>query len=663
MNTIAANSPASEDEFSSSVRMQQGTRKQSNHTKSAVPTASWITPDLTWTAEPSVFCIEVPVNDSDLVDFIATGVFDCSPSQHAKSKKTAIAMSCLIGRNSLRGQVWEAVWDRFKLKPAISGKEAETKIFAHCHGVFALPNKTTLCVLIGRYPAIVPNLWISEPLKAEAVTLLAKHKEDIAALNEKERLRQENWDKLRAERPDLPKHIWHVPEMPPISTAERLLHLLPIAVTFDFSASSDADGITRQAVGAITASKWQPSRDGSYACILCGPAGRRGKAVVSWVPHTGLPSYPEVRWAVQNGLPLTLQNPRIDTSSKPELEGPAEVAPLVGFEPDSTDLKSVFDDLNLEDSDFRSRVDDIRKVSETEGFEAIAWFQPYHIWTEASWGIYFDARKLDDLALSLLDDFRRQRVQGSQSLAALLAFSLTFAHELFHAQVEAVLSWQELNSRQPRHLRYKRNVYDPLRQTPEWLEEALANWSAWDWFRSQKTLALLTTMTSDLNGLERVVEAALDLSPPGYREWRLGNENATWRTFANQLITGKPKVSSRRLLFPIESVIKGPLPFDLLQSDIPLRFVGKGNIADRLQNHPATFNVPGRRELERALRYFRYILDPSGGKGGHQKWTGPDQRAFTLPTRDPVSRIVFQAFLQHFGIDKTTYVRQIRPNI
>src|SRR5579871_5839910 len=111
MNTIAANSPASEDESSSSVFMQQGTRKQSNHTKSAVPTASWITPDLTWTAEPSVFCIEVPVNDSDLVDFIATGVFDCSPSQHAKSKKTAIAMSCLIGRNSLRGQVWEAVWD------------------------------------------------------------------------------------------------------------------------------------------------------------------------------------------------------------------------------------------------------------------------------------------------------------------------------------------------------------------------------------------------------------------------------------------------------------------------------------------------------------------------------------------------------------------------
>ncbi len=631
--------------------------------KAAVRTASWITPDIMLTTEPSIFCIQVPVKDSDLVEFIATGAFDCSPSQQATSKKTAIAMSCLVGRNSLRGQVWEAVWDRFKLKPANSGKDAEAKILAHCHGIFALPNDTLLCVLIGRDPAVFPNLWMSEPLKAAAGALLAEHKEDIAKLKEKERLRQESWDKLRTERPDLPEHVWHVPEMPPISTVEPLLHLLPIAETLDFSASSDFDAITRLAVGAITASKWQPSRNGSYACVLCGPTGRRGKAVVSWVPYTGLPSYPEVRWAVQKGLPTALQNPRIDALFKPEMEGPTEDAALVGYEPDATNLNSVFEDLNLDDSDFRSRVDDIRKAGETEGFEAIAWFQPYHIWTEATWGIYFDARKLDDFALSLLDDLRRQRVQGSQSLAALLAFSLTYAHELFHARVEAVLSWQELNSRQPRHLRYKKNVYDALRQTPDWLEEALANWSAWDWFKSQDTLAMLATMTSDLNGLERTVEAALDLSPSGYRDWRLGNQNRTWRTFANQLITGNPNGSSRRLSFPLEGAIKGPLPFDLLQSDIPLRFVGKGNIADRLESHPATFNVPGRRELERALKYFRYILDPSGGKGGHQKWTGPDQRAFTLPTRDPISRIVFAAFLQHFGIDKTTYVRQIRPNI
>ena len=87
--------------------------------------------------------------------------------------------------------------------------------------------------------------------------------------------------------------------------------------------------------------------------------------------------------------------------------------------------------------------------------------------------------KLDDLALSLLDDFKSQHVQGgSHSLAALLAFGLVYAHELFHARVEAALSWHEVNTQQARHLRYKDRVYQALRETPEWLEEALANWSA-----------------------------------------------------------------------------------------------------------------------------------------------------------------------------------------
>ena len=73
--------------------------------------------------------------------------------------------------------------------------------------------------------------------------------------------------------------------------------------------------------------------------------------------------------------------------------------------------------------------------------------------------------------------------------------------------------------------------------------------------------------------------------------------------------------------------------------------------------------MPSRRELEKALKYFKHICDPSGGKGGHQKWVGPDQRAFILPTRDPVSMGVFKTFLQHLGIDKAAYVLEVRPNL
>jgi len=640
----------------------------SSSTTRAIRLESWIPPSFAWTTEPEVFCIEVPINDSDLVEFVAMGVLDCSPSHSSKHKSAAISTAALIaltnGRKSLCGQLGEAVWDRARLKPRVSWVKAGTKVVAHCYGVFVLPGDKSLCVLVGRDPPASANRWISEALKATADTLLAEHQDTMAAIDEEEAREKESWDALCERDPRMKDFCWRPQaRFPPSLTAELLLPLLPRAVTFQFPASAKPDTIVVSALAQIAASNLAPSRAGTYSGICCGPFGKRGTAVVTWVPHTGLPSYPEVRWAVQKGLPATLRNPRVDTTARPEPVALSDDKILVGFEPDATDLKNVFEDLTLDDSDFRSRVDDSKKASETEGFEAIAWFQPYHVWTEATWGIYFDARKLDDFALSLLDDFRARRVQGSQSLAALLAFSLTYAHELFHARVEAVQSWHELNSRQPRHLRYKKNVYDALRQTPEWLEEALANWSAWEWFGSQEAQALLATMSPDLERLEWVVEAALDLSPPGYRDWRLGRENVSWRTFTNQLSTGNPKGSSRRISLPLEGAVKGPLPFEFLQSDIPLRFVGKGNIADRLQSHPATFNVPGRRELERALRYFRYVLDPSGGKGGHQKWTGPDQRAFTLPTRDPVSRIVFTAFLQHIGIDKTTYVQQIRPSL
>ena len=63
------------------------------------------------------------------------------------------------------------------------------------------------------------------------------------------------------------------------------------------------------------------------------------------------------------------------------------------------------------------------------------------------------------------------------------------------------------------------------------------------------------------------------------------------------------------------------------------------------------------------LTEIHFQTTRSGGKGGHQKWTGPDQRAFILPTRDPVSVGVFKTFLQHLGINKAIYVREVRPNL
>jgi hypothetical protein len=633
---------------------------------------SWIPPSFAWMTAPDVFCIEVPIGDPDIVEFISTGTREVTV---CGTKKIALLVAAAIGKETLRGQLEEAVWAPAKLKPTDLRINAGTKVVAHCHAVFLLPDCKTLSVVVGRSKPVAPDTWISASLKANADVLLAEHHAKVAEFDKHIELKKQANDALKEHyKSDQNFGAWGdamvaIEELHhrPVVIVGPLLPSLPRAAKFPQPTSGDLEKLARAAIAAIAASGWPPSRDGNYAGILPGAAGRRSQGLVSWVPHPGLPSYPEVRWAVQRRLPVALRKPRIEQMGKPKFDtGTQPVQDSVqvhGFDPVSNDLKDALDDLQLDQSDFRNRVDDVRKDAKGHGFEAIAWFQPYHVWTEETWGIYFDARKLDDLALSFLDDFKSARVHGSHSLAALLAFGLTYAHEMFHARVEAALSWAEINAQQPRHLRYKERVYQALRETPDWLEEALANWAAWSWFNAPGIQSLVARMASNTEGLDRVVEASLDLAPPGYQEWRLGHQPGTWRTFANQLSTGNPKSNPASIGLPLESALTGPLPYDFQPADIPLRFVGSGVIADRLQSHPATFNVPPRRELERALKHFRHSLDASGGKGGHQKWTGPDQRAFILPTRDPVSPGVFKTFLHHVGIDKATYVRQVRPNL
>lgn len=629
---------------------------------------SWIPPSCAWTTATDVFCVEVMISDPYIVEFISTGAREVTLKG---TKKTARVCARMLGEKTLVGQFEKAVWVAAQLRPAGPRVKAGTKLVAHCHGVFLLPGEKSLCVVVGRAKPSSQDTWISTALKAKADTLLRDHQSKVAGFDEEmERKKQENeefYDRYAADIKQKFKDVAVKYDQRPVLTAVGLLPLLPRGATFAVPPSGRPEKIARSAVAAIADSTFPPSRDGTYVGILPTPAGRRARGIVSWVPHDGLPSYPEVRWAVQRRLPAALHKPRSLKPHRPKFDSgtqPVDDSVVVhGFDPRSADVHEALADLQLDQSDFRNRVDDVRRDMKNQGYEAIAWFQPYHVWTEETWGIYFDAQKLDDFAYSFLDEFRLQSVRSSHGLAAFLAFGLTYAHELFHARVEAALSWLEINALQPKHRRYKQRVYDSLRETPDWLEEALANWSAWDWFKSDAVQAVMVRGTTNSEGVERVVASSLDLSPPGYQEWRLGQEPSTWSAFATQLSTGNPKLTSLGLGLPLKSILTGPLPYDLQPSDIPLRFVGEGVIADRLQSHPAMFNVPSRRELEKALKYFKHILDASGGKGGHQKWTAPDQRAFILPTRDPVSTGVFKTFLHHLGIDKATYVRQVRPNL
>ena len=241
---------------------------------------SWIPPSFAWTTMPDAFNIEVPLNDPDIVELMSTGVREVTVKG---TKATAPVLARLIGRATLRGQLEESVWAPAKLKPTGSRIKAGTKVIAHCHGVFLLPDGKTLSVVVGRTKPVAPDSWMSASLKAEADALLAEHQAKVAEFDEHIRLKKQAQDALK-ERYKSDQNFGAFDEamvaieelyQRPVVTIEPLLQSLTRAAKFPQPTSGDTEKIAGAAIAAIAASGWPPSRDGNYAGILSGAAGRR----------------------------------------------------------------------------------------------------------------------------------------------------------------------------------------------------------------------------------------------------------------------------------------------------------------------------------------------------------------------------------------------------
>ena len=630
-----------------------------------------------WMHASNLFTVQASLSDSDVLAFIASGAHEVEVNL---SKKTVQLYSECKGFDSFRIQLELAAWSPSLLRPPLLTIKKGVKVLAHCYGVFSLPDPDSVLLLIGTTPPVHSVNWLLPCVVAEAVMLNNDHLNEVAQFEETIRIKKQQQEEFESslrresrycEKTDeqmnsLGRGFIAIEELyhRPVPRVDSLVKLLPKAIKFPIRSTTSEKRLKSRASLEITSAGWPASRDGQYEGIHSVDVNGKNLAVVYWDPYEGLPAYPEIRSTIQRRLSSALRAPRLTLFDRPKFKtGPLadiEIGVVRGMSPD---IFEALDDINLIDNDFRNRVERIKGELTENGFEAVAWFQPYHVWSESTWGIYFDARELDDLALAFWHELREKKTHGQQSDAARIVFGLIYAHEHFHASVEAGLSWLELNALQPRYLRYSKQVYDVLRDTPDWLEEALANWTSWSWFQSASIQNDLVQRGLKIEEIQKIVEAWLDLSPPGYRDWRVGDQIKTWRKFSTQLVTGQPALTKSGNSLPLDSIIKGPFPYDLRNDDIPLRFVGSGVIADRLQSHPSTLNEISRRELQRALKFYEHEVDPSAGAGSHEKWTGKDNRAFSVPMRDPVSGKVFKSFLKYVDIDKYTYVHNVRPKL
>lgn len=626
---------------------------------------------------PDQFALVVPATDPDVPYLIADGKLDIPV--HAPGAGTAAVIRLIMPDRPL----WAALIDALSNMKVGADVDDDECIRVHFHAVIAQPEGRELAVCVGFNPPDVEEAWIPKRLKDAAVVAVSVHRSQLAGI-EAERARKQIEDErfIASLPPDQRETFQRAAElgaaMRPFDPSISAVPLVPwcpwgMAVPVRSASPSVVEKAALAAIRSKPDPLHPPPRDGHYHCRVTSLNPKRVMALITWVPHMGLPPYPEVRAAVARRLPGAMRKPRL-TGATPPVFDTARLAPtsqpvgLGGFDARDPAWMDAF--AQVQEFDFGNRRDRSargREAMKAHGFEAIAWYQSHHSYSEEWWGIYFNAEMLDDAVCSLSDDLRRAGfTRGTDALASKLVVGLVYEHELFHARVDAASTWLELTACQARFRRYSENAYRPTFETADCLEEALANFWGWTWFKAEAELQHVYGVLTDGEKvkLERVAEAMLDLSPPGYDQWRHGYERDAWRVLATQVASGKVTMPAPGIALPMESMLRGALPFDFQPWDVPLYFAGDGQVASRLLSSPSTLNVPARKELRRALEHvYGYSLVPGGGKGSHEKWRGKDGRMFPVPRKDPVGRGVFDAFLNHFGIDKREYIERVRTAI
>jgi hypothetical protein len=111
------------------------------------------------------------------------------------------------------------------------------------------------------------------------------------------------------------------------------------------------------------------------------------------------------------------------------------------------------------------------------GSGAFASYLPWHIYAlskRTPWGIYLFAEPLLLWGYELTKTAKACGHNFTYEQGLSLAVQAAYRHELFHYHVERFAIRSEVLGRRPVYLPYRANVFIPNRNTPDWLEEALA---------------------------------------------------------------------------------------------------------------------------------------------------------------------------------------------
>ncbi len=613
--------------------------------------------------EPACFIVTVAAHFPDLLQYIVEGHLDLVAPPRSAHKRSEYMILLQIQRPAAAAVSTTLLRSEPKIAPG-------SQVRVYCRGAALLPGDMELGLLCSTKPGAAR--FISSELIAAAQRSINDHRSVLAKQAADRTLDELKDDQLveaadSTRREELRRLFEHSRTLrgampPPLPDARAFLHLFAPGVVVKLRAGEPEQIQLEKHLRRNPHGRHPPPRTGVFEAILAGGPGTF--ALCTWIPHFGRTPYPEIRAAVERLIPHALAQPRSPVVDPPAL--PLDVADQnsrdFSFDADDATWTDAFTDFDLR-MDFPDQAGKAAKAKIAQsGFDAFGWYAPWHEYTAGAWGIYIDAAALDELACSISEDLKRGRFRRrDDALAARYAWRLVYGHELFHARVEAGLSWSELHAVRAIYRPYIDGVYRKAFNTDDCREEALANFWAYRSAMAEGDAQQKKGLLSDeqRSALDEVVHAYLDMSPPGCRRWRDGESRSMWRVLATEAVQARVGVDRLPFALPLEALFQDALPFELLWTDdIPLRWVGTGRIAAALALHPSTMRLPSRKELRAVIQgHFGYRLVPGGGKGSHEKFMSPDSKhAYPLPQRDPVSPAVFAGFLRHFDLTKSQYL-------
>lgn len=250
--------------------------------------------------------------------------------------------------------------------------------------------------------------------------------------------------------------------------------------------------------------------------------------------------------------------------------------------------------------------------------DAFAFYLPFHYFYPQWWGIYLLAHGVEELGKILYQNAERELPETDCRTAARI---FLFGHEQYHHSVESFATRLEITHRLPTYKTEFESFYKRTRNSPGWLEEALANANGYR--RAKKAF--------NKNPIQKPILAAVSeyikKCGPGYNR---GMEYVTNSKFEKgQILLAEAGHK--------ESSLKTPdadpeLWTAFAHSFHPFR--KKGSHVIYLVHRSQRAGLKGRylryRDVKKRLEHFGCAF-VSAGKGSHEKWQGLKNKNFSVP--------------------------------